>query len=102
MARYKIDNRVVDTDKAEHWDEHKVWDGRNRISVNTGSQWEHEELYRTRNGDYYLECWSDWQGTLPTAKFVSLKQACYWLLANYYDESELPNDLQEFVDEILI
>ena len=39
--------RWFDLDAAKRFDEATIWDGRNRISLATGSQWDHEALYRT-------------------------------------------------------
>src|SRR5690606_26064843 len=39
-----------DDEKAERFAEDRDWNGSNWISVATGSQWHHEELYRTAGG----------------------------------------------------
>jgi hypothetical protein len=97
MARYTIEDgngnqTVVDTDKAsDHWDEATRWNGNNHISKATGSQWEHETLYCSSKGRYYVEHTSQWQGSTPSARFVSAKEAASWLLAN---EHELPGELE--------
>ena len=99
MARYRIENTIVDTDNASmHWDEATVWNGNNWISKATGSQWEHETLYRSRKGRYYVEHTSQWQGRLPTAEWISPQEAVRWLLTNDYPVTN--DDLLEFVDEI--
>lgn len=102
MSRYQMsDGTVVNTDKAvAHWDEDTRWDGRNHISLATGSQWEHEVLYKTRRGRYYVEHTSQWQGSTPGAEWISLEEATRWLLANNYDEANLPDDLKALVDEV--
>lgn len=102
MARYKMDDGVVvETDNSLNaWNEEREWDGKNRISVNTGSQWEHETLYKSRKGRYYIEYSSDWQGKLSSAEWIAPKVACVWLLANDYSPSEIPNDLHEYIDEV--
>ena len=94
MARYRMeDNTVLDTDRATaSWEEAKRFNGNNHISIATGSQWVHERLYRSRKGRYYIEHWSQWQGSLPSAEWVSKRQAASWLLANGH---ELPDDLAE-------
>ncbi|KZS63109.1 ribbon-helix-helix domain-containing protein [Mycobacterium kansasii] len=71
-----------DDDSAESFAEDTRWDGNNHISVPTGSQWEHEHLFRTRGGRWVLHCWSQWQGSKPTYRFVSESRARDWLLAN--------------------
>lgn len=98
MARYRIDGMVVDTANATaSWDEATRWDGRNHISIPTGSQWEHQRLYRSRKGRYWLECWSQWQGSTPHAEWLSPQEAARWLLAN---DEELPDDLAQYEEEV--
>ena len=97
--RYRMDGgSIVDTDKAaESWEERTDWDGHNHISRNTRSQWEHETLYRSRKGRYYIVHDSQWQGSMPSAEWVSNKQAAAWLLLN---DRPLPEDLAEVAAEI--
>ena len=99
MSRYRMsDGMIVDTDKAsKSWTEASYHDGRNRISVCTGSQWDHQKLYRSKRGRYYLECWSDWQGSQPSAEWISNEEATRWLLMCYYD---LPDDLAAMAEQI--
>lgn len=99
MAKYRMeDGTIVNTDKASaSWDEATYFDGRNRISHATGSQWEHETLYRSRKGRFYVERTSQWQGSHPHAEWVSEHEAVRWLLQNFY---EVPAELTHLVDEI--
>jgi len=99
MSRYRMDDHtIVDTDNAtQSWKEDTRWDGNNHISVATGSQWDHQRLYRSRKGRFYVECTSQWQGRLDRAEWISLHQAAAWLLAN---DEELPPDLEGVVDEV--
>jgi hypothetical protein len=55
--RYKMDNgSVVDTDLAKKfWAEDTTWDGHNHIGVMTHSQWDHQTLYQSRKGRFYVE-----------------------------------------------
>lgn len=91
--RYRMDDsRVVDSDKAAaSYDEATRFDGRNRISIPTGSQWEHEKLCRSRKGNYYIVSWSQWQGSTPHAYWVTDEEAAAWLVLN---EHEVPEALQ--------
>jgi hypothetical protein len=92
------DGTLVDTANATRsWNEATRWDGHNHISIATGSQWEHETLYRSRKGRYYIERTSQWQGSSPSAQWVSLEVATVWLLAN---GEELPDDLAELADTV--
>lgn len=99
MSRYTMDDgTVVDTAKStDHWDEDTRWDGRNHISVATGSQWDHETLYRSRKGRYYVVHSSQWQGSVDRAEWVSNHQAVRWLLANNRD---VPEELESLVDDV--
>jgi hypothetical protein len=92
------DGTVVDTDRASnHWNEDTFWDGNNHISRATGSQWNHQTLYQSRKGRYYVESTSQWQGSRDHVEWVSREEAARWLLAN---EHQLPEDLANLEDEI--
>jgi len=99
MARYRMsDGMVVDTTNAsQQWDEATRWDGRNHISVPTGSQWEHQTLYRSRRGRYYIVHTSQWQGSTDAAEWVSHEEAARWLILNEHD---LPDELQDLAQDV--
>jgi hypothetical protein len=100
MARFRIDDMVVDTANAtasyECTPSHR-WNGNNHICGHTGSQWEHQTLYRSRRGRYYIVFSSAWQGTLDRAEWVSKETAARWLSLN---EADIPAELQEAADEV--
>lgn len=100
MGRYHMkDGTVTDTRLAQQtWAEDSVWDGRNRISKATGSQWLHERLYRSAKGRYYVERWSAFDGNKSSAEYLSREEAARWLLAN---DHELPADLSDLHDEVM-
>jgi hypothetical protein len=99
MTRYKMhDDTIVDTDLATGtWQEATDWNGNNHISRPTGSQWNHERLYRSAKGRYYLESTSQWQGSTPSAMWLTDENAARWLLLN---DHELPEDLARFAREV--
>jgi hypothetical protein len=98
MAKYRMEGTIVDTARASaNWEEDTRWNGNNHISVATASQFEHEKLYRSRKGRYYVEHTSQWQGSTPRAEWVSPEEAAQWLLANGH---ELPADLQAIEDAV--
>lgn len=99
MSRYRMqDGTIVDTKKAtKSWDEETDFDGNNHISRATGSQWNHQTLYRSKKGRYYVESTSQWQGSRPHVEWVSHLAAARWLVLM---EHELPEDLQQFADEV--
>jgi len=100
MARYKMkDGFIVDTAKAAaSWEEATDWDGSNHISRATGSQWEHETLYRSAKGRYYVEHSSQWEGTLSYCAWATREEAAEWLLSM---DKELPEDLAELEESIV-
>jgi hypothetical protein len=98
------DGTIVETDNASaHWEEGTRWDGSNNISVATGTQWDHETLYRSRKGRFYIEHTSQWEGRTPSAEWVSNEEAVRWLLANEYNPSDddFPAELKTLVAEIM-
>ena len=99
MTRYRMsDGTVVDTANAsQHWDENTRWNGNNHISVATGSQWEHQMLYRSRRGRYYIEHTSQWQGSTPSAEWVSNEEDARWLLAS---ENDVPAELDTVAEQV--
>jgi len=87
------DGTIVDTDLATaSYQEALDWNGKNHISRATGSQWEHETLYRSSKGRWYIVRKSQWQGTLPEARWVTAEEAARWLALN---DHELPEELAE-------
>jgi hypothetical protein len=86
MKRQRIDNGTwFDLSASMRWDEDTRWNGNNHISIATGSQWEHERLYRTRKGKFVLYAWSQWQGSGESWTLIDDGQAHAWLLRNGHD-----------------
>lgn len=81
MRRQAIDDGGwFDRDVARCFNEATRWDGQNHISRATGSQWDHEEMYRTRRGVYILHGWSQWQGSRPSWRRITAAEAGAWLV----------------------
>lgn len=99
MSTYRMeDGTVVKTENAtDSWEEETDFDGHNQISRATGSQWNHQTLYRSRKGRYYIEHWSQWQGSRAHAEWVSPQEAARWLLQQ---DEDLPDDLSQFVEQV--
>jgi hypothetical protein len=99
MSTYRMDDgTVVRTENATaHWDEATRWNGSNHISVATGTQWDHESLYRSRRGRYWILHSSQWQGKLDYATWIDHRPAAEWLLANGH---ALPEDLAHLEEEV--
>jgi hypothetical protein len=83
--RVLTDGRWFDEDKAERFKEDLRWNGSNHISRATGSQWEHEALFRTASGKWIINHWSQWQGGCDEYYEVSNEEAAAWLVANEYE-----------------
>lgn len=75
-----------DPDKATAIRENTEWDGNNHRSVHTGSQWDHELLYRTAKGRWVLNRWSNRQGSTETYEFLTDEDARQWLIKNNSDD----------------
>lgn len=99
MSTYRMsDGTVVKTENAQRkWDEDTYFDGNNHISRATGTQWEHQSLYKSRKGRYYVEHTSQWQGSHDSAEWVSREEAARWLLAK---DEELPEDLKDLESQV--
>lgn len=83
MRRIALDDGGwFDASKAIFFEEDERWDGQNYISVATGSQWDHERLYRTAGGSWILHWRSQWQGTRPSWTEISADEAARWLVRN--------------------
>ena len=67
---------------SDHWEEKGDHYGRNWISRATGSQFEHEGLYRTKGGRFILNHWSQWKGSTETYKEISNEDAAVWFSKN--------------------
>lgn len=99
MTTYRMDDgTVVKTENAtQTWDEATRFDGHsNRISVATGSQWDHETLYRSRKGRYWIEHTSQ-RGSKEYAEWIGNHAAAQWLLHNQH---ALPEDLKALEEEV--
>lgn len=99
MARYQIDDVIVDAKNAtDVWKEDTRWNGRNHIGIMTGSQWDRQTLRRSAKGHYWIEHVSAWQGSQPTAWFVTDEEAALWLLACGH---ELPEALEKYEEKLV-
>lgn len=89
--------RWFDPQSADSWEEETFWDGNNHISKATGSQWDHQTLYRTAKQHLWvLLSYSQWQGSRDTYQEITASEAYHWLLRNGYD-AEVP---EEFLAEL--
>ncbi len=86
-------------DKAEKFSEGTRWDGNNHISLATGSQWDHEALYRTAGGRWVIYFYSQWQGRADHYRFVDDEQALEWLIKNKEEEEKYSKYFPRGIDE---
>lgn len=86
-----------DRDKAEEFPETTRWDGSNHISRATGSQWDHEMLFRTAGGRWVLKWWSQRDGAAEQVRFVDVDAVRHWLLTNEYDTQAVAEAIGEDV-----
>jgi hypothetical protein len=92
MARQAIDNGSwFDLEKATAHKGSTWHNGRNFINVNTNSQWEHQDLYRTSKGAWVLNSYSSYQGSAETWEVIDNQSAVDWLIRNKH---EVPDDLK--------
>jgi len=95
MSRYMIDGRAFETkDAKQKFEEGNRWDGRNHISLATGSQWEHETLYLSKKDQWYIVYLSGFLGQGDYARCVDCDEAAQWLLCNEYELEDMPADLR--------
>jgi len=71
-----------DLSKSETWEEDTYWNGNNHISKATGTQWDHEQLYKSRKGSWIINRWSQWQGSTERWTQIGESEAHEWLLRN--------------------
>lgn len=88
-----------DREAATAYGEGRRFDGANAISLATGSQWEHETLYRTARGAWALSSWSQWEGSTPRCQYVSEETAREWLLRNEYPAEQVAEATGQDVEE---
>src|SRR4030065_2146195 len=86
MRRQSLDDgHWFDIEASKEFKEDTWWNGNNHISTATGSQWEHESLYRTASGKWILNHWSQMQGSVKTWYEISNDGAARWLVKNHED-----------------
>lgn len=98
--RYHLSDGSIYDDEAvcaKSWPEGTCWDGRNLISLATGSQWHHQRVVLTRRGRWVLEEWSDWQGSTPQADLIGEPEAARWILLQGH---ALPESLHQYADDL--
>ena len=74
-----------DEDRAEEFSESTWWDGKNNVSYATGSDREHEWLYRTQGGKWILRWSSQYQGVSTTVDEIDDKTAAAWLVRSNHE-----------------
>ena len=97
MNRQDLDDGTwFDLDGSQCWEEGTRWDGANHVSLATGSQWDHQTLYRTKKGRFILRDWSNRQGEGESYEVISPREGVLWLVRN---KLEIPDDLSGVLSE---
>jgi len=91
------DGTWFDLDKAERIHEGTDWDGSNHISRATGSQWDHQDLYRTASGKWVRHDWSQRDWVRDSYNLISAKAAAQWVVVNGRD---VPQELASLVADL--
>lgn len=86
--------RWFDASRAEAWVEGQRHDGSNFVSLATGSEWAHEELYRTASGRWVLHSWRAEDGAPREYRAIEPIEAAIWLVRN---ETAIPPELADLV-----
>lgn len=73
-----------DPARAERFEEGERWDGSNNVSLATGSDREHEALYKTAGGRWVLGWSSAYESAQDRYRFVGADEAREWLVRNEY------------------
>lgn len=68
--------------KAERFPEDTRWNGNNFVSVHTRDQFVHQALYRTAQGRWVRNTWSQREGGADVWAFIDDDAARTWLLLN--------------------
>ena len=69
-----------DTEQAVCYKEPTEWDSNNHIGVRSKDQYRMSNLYKTPNGTYVLESWSNWQGEMTKWEIITESEAEQWLI----------------------
>lgn len=95
MARQAVDGKWFDTNSAKQFEEDTYFDGHNFISKATGSQWDHETLWKTAKGSWVKQSWSQRQSDRETWEFIEEQEVAQWLIQNDHSDSVPANILAE-------
>jgi hypothetical protein len=86
-------NSWFDIEAASAFEEGTDWNGSNHISKATGSQWNHEKLYKTRSGRWIKNAWSNYQGSRETWEEINKEEAAAWLVKNGHESDSLEDEI---------
>jgi hypothetical protein len=100
MSTIKLEcGQIVDRAYAlDRFQEDEYFNGHNHCSINTDSQWEHQDLYLSRLGFWYIVQWSQREGTKDKAWKISENEAVEWIALN---RCKMPDSLKKLEDELI-
>lgn len=65
------------------------WNGDNRISKSTGSQFRHESIYYTKSKQFVMHNWSDYQGPPDLYEKIDTDEVVVFIIKNEFDDEQL-------------
>ena len=71
-----------DVENSVKFAEATYWDGDHFISRETGSRWDHQELFRTSHGNWVLHSWSAYESVRNRFRCICESEAIQWLTRN--------------------
>jgi hypothetical protein len=94
------DGTIVNSEKAvQQWQEATDWNGSNHISRATGTQWDHQCLFLSSKGRFWLLATSQWQGSTASGRYVDNAEAAAWLLENDHALPPMLESLEDAIEE---
>ncbi len=100
MARIALTNKSgkwFDRDKAQMFEEKRIYLQSATISKATNERFYHEALYITKTGVFILNKWSDYQNSIETYEEISKERAARWFTAQSFQDEEIPDVLKNEV-----
>ena len=82
MNRRAKSSGWFDAENSVRFAEATYWDGDHFISRETGSRWDHQELFRTSHGNWVLHSWSAYESVRNRFRCICESEAIQWLTRN--------------------
>jgi hypothetical protein len=82
-------------DTATKYDEQTHDNGNMIISLATGSSTNHERLYKSEAGNWFLQIFSSVKGINPATVQITIEEAVSWFCKQRFDLNEMPPEISE-------